>query len=256
MRISLLTMVAVAVIQLGGCGGGMNSSNSDAPEASQAHEAVWITYHRDSLFNFDTTKQIPTIDSNGFAVYSSGQAIINENVTQCRICHGPTLAGFREGYKGTDCLSCHVLDPVKYPVLCYSCHGRPPVVPIQTWMSTAGRKSHLEDPDFLAFVNNVVESKKNGAPIHQEHKALPKSIRDSKTACLKCHGIPGTGSTVPPLGSGIKDPHHNNDLYDEIFAANGIFPCLYCHGLNPDGSGGYDVTPNRNCTTCHGDLTQ
>lgn len=248
MRISLLLMVAAAVLLLGGCGG-MNSSNSDAPKADEAHNAAWVTDHRDALYHFDPNRS--------YASYSSVSSLINENenIYQCSsyICHAPRQEGQRNV---PECLSCHVLDPVKYPLFCYSCHGPPPVVHVQTWMSTAGRKSHLKDADFMAFVKSVSVSKDQGAPIHQEHKALPKSVRDSQTACLKCHGIPGTGSTVPPLGSGIKDPHHNNDLYDEIFAANGIFPCLYCHGLNPDGSGGYDVTPNRNCTTCHGDLTQ
>lgn len=258
MRISLLLMVAAAVLLLGGCGGGMNSSNSDAPEASQAHEASWVTYHRDSLFNFRTTSQTPMIDAEGFAIYSSGQAIVNENVVQCRVCHGPTLAGARENYKGSDCMSCHALDPITYPVRCFSCHGAPPVMPIQKWMSSVGRKSHLDDPDFINFVSRVRESQDQGAPIHQGHEALPQTIRDSSDDCLKCHGVSG-GSTVPPLGSGLVDPHHNNELFARL-STDGAYPCDYCHTpriiVNPDNSWTIDYSPNRNCTTCHGDLTR
>jgi len=242
MRICSLFMV-VAVAMLAGCG--MNASNSEAPNAAQAHESSWVTYHRNSLFNFNTTKQIPSIDASGFAVYSSGQAIINENVIQCRVCHGPLLAGPRENYKGSDCLSCHVVDPVKYPVRCYSCHGAPPVMPIQKWMSSSGRKSHLSDPDFMTFVSRVRDSKAMKAPIHLEHEALPKDIRATEADCRKCHGQSGSGSTV--------DRHHTPENITNL-------GCLFCHSftfvIGPDGIPRIDFTPNRNCTSCHADLTR
>uniref|UniRef100_A0A831XDT9 Lipoprotein cytochrome c n=1 Tax=Geobacter metallireducens TaxID=28232 RepID=A0A831XDT9_GEOME len=229
--IRTVVKACLAMALLAGCGGGMNSSNPEAPKANQAHEATWVTYHRGSLLDF---ANYTTATANGEIVVDG--IIINEISHQCRVCHGPSLAGRREGYKGSDCLSCHVLDPVKYPVMCYSCHGgwaivpfagyttgaasgQPtpiilslkqngwPVSPLQKWFSTArSRRGDIPyDPSF-------VERVRSGTSIHRKHVAIESyrynatlyfNALESSKECTTCHGSTAYGTT---LGTGR---HHN-----------------------------------------------
>jgi len=245
--VRMLVKACLVVVLLAGCGGGMNSSNPEAPKANQAHEATWVTYHRDSLFNFKTTTQTAMIDDNGFAVYSSGQAMINEHVIQCRVCHGPSLAGSREGYKGSDCLSCHVLDPVIYPVRCYSCHGGSPVVPFDTWFArfSSTRRGVPISQEFKNNVSSKNYHQRNVSPA-TNHDAVFLPSNDQEV-CRRCHDDP-TGEQ-----RSLADRHH------ALMNSNAPWittdGCFYCHSfsvvIRPDGMVEFDFTPNRNCTSCH-----
>lgn len=236
MRFSLLfTMVATAMV-LAGCGGGMNSSNSDAPKANEAHEATWVTYHRNALYNFDATKN--------FASYSSGRALINENVLQCSVCHGPALEELR---KGPECLSCHVLDPVIYPFQCYSCHGGSPVVPFETWFSRFS-SSRRGTPFSQQFRENVARGQyhRRDVPPATNHDAVFLPSVDQQV-CRQCHDDP-TGADRT-----LAERHHALMNSNEPWVTTD--GCFYCHTfsfvIGPGGIPVFNFTPDRNCTSCH-----
>lgn len=274
---TLLWIVPLCLFALTGCGsggGGLSSANVNAPSTVNAHEANWVTYHRDSLLNTSggTIKNV-----NGNLLIDG--ILINEHVTQCRVCHGPNLGGSRDGYKGTDCLSCHVLDPIKYPVMCYSCHGGWPVTPtaqliqsqytslvrrqgwpvspLQQWFSaeSAKRAGQPIDPAFITAVRT-----KN---IHLKHKAIPSLPYDAtldnnqlstNPDCYICHGVGA---------SDIANRHHNLFGKTVIFQGQELFisgsciappiPAGGCHALIPDGSGGFTLG-RPDCAKCHAPL--
>lgn len=235
MRTSFLFMVA-AVMTLGGCGGGMNSSNSDAPKANEAHEATWVTSHRNALFNFDPAKN--------FASYSSGRSLINENVHQCSVCHGPELEELR---KGPECLSCHILDPIIYPFQCYSCHGGSPVVPFDTWFDrfSSARRGRPINQEFRDNVSARVYHRRDVSPATNHDAVFLPSV--DQEVCRRCHDDP-TGQDRT-----LADRHHALMNSNESWVTTD--GCFYCHTfsfvIGPDGIPVFDFTPNRNCATCH-----
>lgn len=198
---------------LAGCGGGMNASNSDAPKANKAHEALWVANHRDAILNF---ANYTTKTSNGETVVDG--VMINEAAIQCRVCHGPTLAGDREGYNGSDCLSCHVLDPVRYPVMCYSCHGGWAIVPFDGY-TTGGQGSPI-----------ILSLKQNGWPVSPLQKwfstarAQRGSIPYDQTFVTRVR----TGTSIHRKHNAIESFQYNSTLYFNV------------------------IGENRECTTCHG----
>lgn len=267
MRISSLFMMIAAVLMLGGCG--MNASSSDAPKANQAHESTWVTYHRDAI----VSGKGATVKFNGLDVIDAN--LINEHLTQCKVCHGADFMGTKGGAAGPACLDCHVLDPVKFPVMCYSCHGGWPAIPTQTvyqnpasmnvlrilgwpvqpiqgWYSTVGvlRGGLPIDPTFISRVRS--------SNIHLKHKAIPNLPYDAtfnndqltnNNECGVCHG-------------GINDlgyKHHNRlgktiDFRgQQVFVSGCLAPLQTgggCHTLIPSGGGGF--TLQVDCIGCHG----
>ncbi len=258
---------------LAGCGGG-NSPNSDAPSPVNAHEATWVTYHRDPLLDFSDPRVVR--GPNGELLMDG--ILVKEHVTQCQVCHGVNLMGAKEGGAGPACLDCHVLDPIKYPVMCYSCHGGWPIVPVQQlYTSAAGRNTLIQNgwpvqplqqwfstsrakrggmPIDPAFINRV-----RTTSIHLKHgavKVLPyDATLDNNSLsrnddCRVCHG----GS-----GEGLGSKHHTRLGKTITFIGQTvtISGCLApvasgggCHTLVPGGGGGFTLFAD--CVGCHTDI--
>lgn len=225
MRLSSLFMMAAAVMTLAGCGG-MNASNSDAPKANEAHEATWVTSHRNALY---------------FAAYTSGRSLRNENVHQCSICHHPELGA-------PECLSCHVLDPIAYPFECSSCHGMAPVVKFMDFFNrySSSRRGIPLNQDFITNVKNAVYHKRDVSPaINHDVVFLP--LNYTQQDCRRCHDDP-TGQDRT-----LAERHHALMNSNEPWVATE--GCFYCHSfsfvIGPDGIPVFDFTPNRNCSSCH-----
>lgn len=166
-------IVIPLIFNLSGCG---SSGNSNAPVSTAPHESTWVAYHRNDIVN----SQKITFDNTSAAV------LIAEHLIQCRVCHGAGLMGAKEGAAGPACLDCHVLDPSRYLVMCYSCHGYPVVTP-QQWYST-NRAKRPGLPLDLAFIDRV----RNKPEIHLKHAAvsLSTNVNDdiSVDKCAVCHG--------------------------------------------------------------------
>lgn len=198
----------LSIAALSGCGGGMNSPNASAPSSVNAHEATWVTYHRDPLINLNGA----TVRNTDGELLMDG-ALVSEHVIQCQVCHGSALMGAKGGAAGPACLDCHVLDPIKYPVMCYSCHGGWPIVPLaqyttasgktllrnngwpvqplQQWFSTsrAKRGGMAMDQNFITRVRT--------SNIHLKHDVIPALPFDAtlngnnlsrNDECRRCHG--------------------------------------------------------------------
>lgn len=206
-RLPLLSLLLLLL--LAGCGG--NSANSDAPSAVAAHTATWVTYHRSPMYE-------------GFSRKSS------EALTECRVCHGANLLGASDGMTAPACLDCHVLDPSRYPVLCYSCHGGRPnaVIPFDQWLAAnaASRAGRPIDPQFIVAVRT--------SGIHLKHDAIPLVDRDSEDKCRYCHD----GSPAVP------DRHHGLGITCLDFMGG-------CHPSTYDPNVGFTVEIVRDCTVCH-----
>ncbi len=235
MRISLLPMVVVAVMLLGGCGGGMNSSNADAPKADEAHETTWVTYHRNALI--DTSKP--------FDQYSTGRALINSHiVNECDVCHA---VGVRDLHNAPECLNCHILDPVTYPFQCYSCHGGSPVVTFDKWFARFS-SARRGTPISQEFRDNVSSGKYHNRDVSPatNHDVLHLQSVDQQV-CRRCHDDP-TGQD-----RSLADRHHALMNSNEPWVTTD--GCFYCHSfsfsIGPDGIPVFDFTPDRNCASCH-----
>lgn len=225
----LLAIVLITLLNLCGCG---SSGNPNAPAATAPHEKTWVTYHRDAIVSFrGITTARPAADA----------LLIKEHVFQCRLCHGAGLMGAKAGAAGPACLDCHVLDPVRFPVMCYSCHGGypNPVVKPQQWYSSnrAGRAGLPLSPEFVGRVRN------NGN-IHLKHNAVAvngfSGIPIDK--CSICHGGPNNigepHHTIvmndpkynPPLGCLGPLPYgcHTFGFVNGVFALT-IPECVFCH---------------------------
>lgn len=221
----LSAVILISILQLAGCG---NSGNTNAPTSKAPHEKTWVTYHRNDIVsangatNLTANPAQPVVDGT----------MIKEHVNQCQACHGATLMGARSGAAGPACLDCHVLDPVRYPVLCYSCHGgKPyPVMNPQQWYSTnrAERNGLPLDPVFISRVRND--------NIHLKHDAL-KAVTPDK--CGECHGGPNI----------IGEPHHNIVMQALNLGCLGPLP-FGCHTFDPTTF--TLVLPD--CSICHNSL--
>lgn len=225
----LAAVVLIEMLVLAGCG---NSGNPNAPVSNAPHETSWVTYHRNSIIKDAAFSNV------------SAAALINEHVTQCRVCHGAGLMGAKAGDAGPACLDCHVLDPVRFPILCYSCHGRTPMVNPQAWYST-NRAKRPGLPLDLSFFSRV----RNNSDVHLKHKAvsglsnIPVTTANlTKTECKSCHG---DRTVVDWLG----EAHH-------VIAMNKD-PKLGCMGPLPAGchtfgfNNGQFVLLTPKCEVCH-----
>lgn len=230
----LSAVILLSVLTLAGCG---NTGNPNAPVSTAPHEKTWMTYHRNDIVSFKgITTARPAADG----------LLVKEHVFQCQLCHGAGLMGVRSGAAGPACLDCHVLDPVKYPVLCYSCHGGYPnaVMNPQQWYSTNRDKRAGLSLD-SRFINRV----RNSSNIHLKHDAIAingiSGIPIDK--CSNCHGGPNN----------IGEPHHTIVLNDPKFN-----PPLGCLGPLPFGCHSFGFTPGGftlitpDCSFCHSDLLQ
>ena len=219
----LSAVVLLSILNLAGCG---SSGNPKAPSSDAPHEDAWVTYHRKDIVS---AKGIP---ADGGAVPTVvGGSLIKEHVIQCQVCHGAEFKGAKAGDAGPACLDCHVLDPVKYPVMCYSCHGGYPVVNPQKWYSTnrAVRPGLPLNPEFLNRVDKV----------HLKHQPVPNTTDNESGSidkCAVCHGEKSQRGEI----------HHN------IVMNNLKLGCL---GPLPFGCHTFDlatftlVTPD--CSYCH-----
>ncbi len=237
----LSAIVLLSILNLGGCG---NSGNPNAPTSKAPHETGWVAYHRNDIVSF---KGITSARS-----YIDG-LLINEHVLQCQVCHGAGLMGAKAGAAGPACLDCHVLDPVRYPIMCYSCHGGPPKVKTHQWYSTnrAGRNGLTLSPAFISRVQNEIDSKIQPV-IHIKHKAvpLPADVQVSSAnlelpVCVKCHGEKSEWAAI----------HHtvvmNNPKNNPPLGCLGPLP-FGCHTFK-FGPGGF-LLETPKCSVCHDPL--
>ena len=215
----LLVLFSLLILNLSGCG---SSGNADAPVSTAPHEKTWVTYHRADIVN---TKSV-TVNGSASQPFVDG-ILITEHVTRCRVCHGAGLLGAKTGATGPACLDCHVLDPVKYPILCYSCHGGYPVMPVQHWYST-NRATRLGLPLNLSLINPLT--------IHLKHDAVNGITLAN---CSACHGGPNN----------IGESHHTIVMIVKNMGCLGPLP-NGCHTFALSNKGGFTlVTPN--CSFCH-----
>lgn len=170
----LAALIIILTLNLAGCG---NSGNPDAPTSKAPHEKGWAAYHRDDILNVRSA-----VFSNATAAIDPG-FMSREHMIQCQVCHGENLLGANKGAAGPACLDCHVLDPIRYPVMCYSCHGYP-VVTTQKWYSS-NRAARPGLPLGSEFSNRV----NSDAAVHLKHQTVPQSSSDFKAEeCAVCHG--------------------------------------------------------------------
>ena len=218
----LSAVILLSTLSLYGCG---SSENPDAPVSTAPHETAWVTYHREDIVS---SKSVTVNDS---ASQPAGDGIlVTEHVTRCRVCHGAGLTGAKTGAAGPACLDCHVLDPVKYPVMCYSCHGAYPVVPPQQWYST-NRATRPGLPLGSSLINRV-----NTGSIHIKHDAVKGITLDN---CSVCHGGPNY----------IGEIHHSKVMIENNMGCLGPLP-KGCHTFGFSRSSGFKlVTPD--CGFCH-----
>lgn len=215
----LAAITAISLLSLSGCG---SSANPDAPVSTAPHENTWVTYHRADIVN---TGSVTVNDSASQPVVDN--ILVSEHITRCRVCHGSSLSGASNGAAGPACLDCHVLDPVKYPILCYSCHGGYPVMPVQQWYST-NRTTRPALPLNLSLIDPLA--------IHLRHDAVNGITLAN---CSACHGGPNI----------IGDPHHNIVMINRNMGCLGPLP-NGCHTFAFSNTGGFKlVTPD--CGYCH-----
>lgn len=173
-------VIVLSILNLAGCG---SSGNPNAPVSTAPHETGWVAYHRNDIISAKGA-----VFSNATTAVKPGLLIL-EHFTQCQVCHGAQLTGAKAGAAGPACLDCHVLDPGKYPVMCYSCHGFP-VVATQKWYSTnrASRHGLPLDAAFTRLVREEIESKTTTPVVHLKHKSLNLLTNDDGSdKCALCH---------------------------------------------------------------------
>lgn len=222
-------IVLILALALAGCG---SSGNPDAPLSTSPHESVWVATHRNDIVS---VKGATARDAAGQPVVSG--ALIAEHVYQCRVCHGANLNGATAGAAGPDCLDCHVLDPLKYPVMCYSCHGFP-VVTTQQWSAEkSGQRNRPSIPEFSSRV-------KNNPGIHLKHKTVPITSNNfAIEECAVCHGDKSK--------RGVK--HHEIVMPNLNLGCLGPLP-FGCHTFdfsNPVLTAPTFSVPNCSNTICH-----
>lgn len=211
----------------------MNSSNSDAPPSNKAHECSWVDKHRGAIINLVIMNRVTDVSQIRLS-----DILKDEEIIQCRVCHGANLAGANENFKGSDCLSCHVADPIKYPVMCYSCHGGQPatVIHYNEWLDqyTSARGGRPIDATFVARVERRTIHNRISVRYERNHDAVPYNLRDDENACRYCHG----GSPTLP------DKHHSIGL-SCLDTAGG------CHPIEILPGGGFNFVIVRDCLVCH-----
>lgn len=223
-------VIMLLVLNLTGCG---NSGNPSAPVSTGPHETGWVTYHRNDIIKDAAFSNISNSKNSGL--------LIQEHVIQCRVCHGAGLMGAKADAAGPACLDCHVLDPVQFPILCYSCHGGGayPAMKPQQWYST----NRTARPELLldsTFINRVRSNPAIHAGInHKTNSNRPIFGYITQGKCDSCHGGPNN----------IGEPHHSIVMLNN--------PQMGCLGPLPNGchtlgfvNGRFAlITPK--CEVCH-----
>ncbi|HCE69388.1 MAG: hypothetical protein A2X82_12200 [Geobacteraceae bacterium GWC2_55_20] len=224
------------ILNLAGCG---SSGNSNAPVSTAPHESTWVTYHRNDIVNAEAVAASAAATS---AVVDG--VLISEHVFQCRVCHGDGLMGVNAV---PACLNCHVLDPVRYPTMCYSCHGGYPVMNPQSWYSTvvtAPQNQYSTTvpkrpvlPLDTAFIGRV----RSTPAIHLKHAAVSLNTSGDITSdkCAVCHGEKNARGEI----------HHVEVMNRLNMGCLGPLP-YGCHTFNMVTF--TLVTPD--CSACHNDL--
>lgn len=226
--------IIVLSVVLAGCG---SSGNPDGPLPDAPHQAAWVANHRGDIVS---TKGAVSRDASGAPIVDS--ALISEHVFQCRVCHGANLTGAAGGAAGPACFDCHVLDPIKYPAMCYSCHGGYPMNSPQNWYA-ANRDKRPATPLSQSFINRV----RSDATVHLKHAAIPGLSSIPVTpenlatpACSICHG----DRTVVDW-AGV---HHSEVMPQLKLGCIGPLPGG-CHTFGFSGGHFTFVTPE--CSACH-----
>lgn len=229
----LTAVVLFSIIGLAGCG---SSGNADAPTNPAPHEAKWVASHRSSIVIPESVK-----DEDGNLTPVITGKMIEEHVYQCQVCHGGDFKGAKAGAAGPDCLDCHVLDPVKYPVMCYSCHGYPVTTTYKWYSSNRSRRSAPPlDPAFSV----KVMANPDDMSIHLRHKTVSIGTGNvDAEECAVCHG--------EKSARGVK--HHEIVMMDPSKNLGCLGPLpAGCHTFGfANGSFGFITPP---CTDCHSKL--
>ncbi|RNC71357.1 MAG: hypothetical protein ED859_04190 [Desulfuromonadales bacterium] len=205
--------------------------------------------------------------------------LVTEHVTQCQVCHGANLMGSKGGAAGPACLDCHVLDPIKYPIMCYSCHGGWPIIPVQQLYTTANGIQVLRNNGWpvkpLQQWFSTNKAKRGGMPldpsfinrvrttnIHLKHGAIPVLTYDatfgnnrlqSNNECRTCHGFIGDlgskhhvllGQTITFIGQQVTV----SSCLAPLQSAGG------CHTLISNNAGGFTLVAD--CKGCHTNIPE
>ena len=171
-----------------------------------------------------------------------------DNLQVCTLCHGSS----GQGGSGPSCLICHVTSPLVQPQGCVSCHGGPPVGPVENYMVRSARTQPL-DAAFLALVDEGY---------HFKHAIVPKQDSD----CRVCHEPRDSGVTPDPNDPNRVVNRHHFEIIDGIIPVDTVAPyppnqpgeaysCFSCHVMTVvDGL--VTVEPQKDCIFCHGNLLE
>ncbi len=220
----LAAVMVILIMNLAGCS---NSGNPDAPTSKAPHEKTWVNSHPAGIYSANNDAVVR--DEAGQPV-NTGK-LIAEQIFQCRVCHGQSLGGAKADAAGPDCLDCHVLDPLEYPVMCFSCHGYPAMT-TQKWYSS-NRAIRPGLPMNSGFSKRV----ENDENIHITQKKHGKTGDVSAKLCAVCHG--GKEKT------GVK--HHEIAMGSLQVGCVGPLP-FGCHVFNFDQPIGEPTFSVPNCS--------
>ncbi|WP_144400094.1 hypothetical protein [Geobacter pickeringii] len=248
MRIAILLLCAVT---LTGCGGGLNAPNSGAPSSVNAHECTWVATHPKKILELVTFR---TISSATQATFSA--MLSTEELIQCRVCHGSSFLGAGGGATGPACLDCHIVDPVKYPAGCYSCHGGVALNPQNLAQLSVGfyQQFYAQNsaaPQFslysaarAAFIVRVKSGSihnRHSPTLPRNHDALAYIFTEANKPADTCSYCHNQGATA--------NVHHSQTITSRYtcFKISGG-----CHDVTLDPATGiFQIVVVRDCAVCH-----
>ncbi|WP_049756788.1 hypothetical protein [Geobacter metallireducens] len=242
-KLKLTAGIFLCAMVLAGCGGGLNASNPDAPSSVNAHECTWVTTHPKKIIEMVTFRVISSATQATFnATYGEDELI------QCRVCHGSSFLGAGGGAAGPACLDCHIADPVRYPAGCYSCHGGvivdsrfPDQVSSGPYEKFYARYSTTPQfSQYSAARQAFIDRVKSGS-IHnrlsptlpRNHNALGYVFADAnpQDTCVYCHNQEANANI-----------HHSEAITNR-------FSCGFCHFRFIGGELQFVII--RDCKVCH-----
>ncbi|MBT0892665.1 hypothetical protein KI811_02350 [Geobacter hydrogenophilus] len=248
LKLTVGTFLCAAVLT--GCGGGLNASNPDAPSSVNAHECTWVTTHPRKIIEMVTFRLVSSSTQATFsAMYGEDQLI------QCRVCHGSSFLGASGGATGPACLDCHIADPIRYPAGCYSCHGGVALNPQDPTQVSVGLYKQFyaqySTPQFSqystarqAFFDRV----KSGSIHNRQSPSLPRNhdalayifteANQPADTCRYCHNQ-GANANI----------HHSQAILSR-------YTCFKftggCHDVNFNPlTGEFQIVVVRDCSVCH-----
>lgn len=250
----LIVIAVVYLATLVGCGGGMNASNPGAPSSENAHECTWVDTHPGEILERVAAGFISSATQATFSAIFS-----QEQLTQCRVCHGSDFLGAAGGAAGPACLDCHIIDPIRYSAGCYSCHGGVGNNPEDTSQISVGnyskfyalyssaRRGNPVDQDFFNSAASGIIHNRLSPSFPRNHDPLPYVFSNYSTgngtvvpmneSCRYCHGAEGSGATA--------NLHHQQ----EVIERHG---CSDCHDYQRDPvTGQFVLVVYRDCSKCH-----